>query len=199
MLLEPPFISESRDELKRKIMRGKYNLPDPNPYSWQIVDLVSKMVVVDPRKRYSAKEIFDISYVEQARKGIFEKELKINDKINSKICNPIFLPRNKKMISKILERKVPRPKPKMFTIKPLKLNLNQNVETKLRLPYEISEDRSSYKDRYVINLKSYINAYHDHIIQHQVIIFIVNLKAQIQVHSYQLYHHHTKILQCCQK
>ena len=164
MLLEPPFISESRDELKRKIMRGKYNLPDPNPYSWQIVDLVSKMVVVDPRKRYSAKEIFDISYVEQARKGIFEKELKINDKINSKICNPIFLPRNKKMISKILERKVPRPKPKMFTIKPLKLNLNQNVETKLRLPYEISEDRSSYKDRYVINLKSYINVYQNHII-----------------------------------
>jgi len=54
----PPFYGESLPEVFEQIMKAEYDFPEPywNDISNEAKDLIKKFLVVDPKKRYSAKQ-----------------------------------------------------------------------------------------------------------------------------------------------
>ncbi|KAI3649885.1 hypothetical protein MP228_005517 [Amoeboaphelidium protococcarum] len=57
----PPFYSENNQELFQQILRGEYEFDSPHwdDISDEAKDFVSKLLVVDPRKRYNAQQALD--------------------------------------------------------------------------------------------------------------------------------------------
>lgn len=55
----PPFSSDNDVAMYRQILRGKFDFPSPE---WDHVsddakDFISKLLIVDPEKRYTAKQV----------------------------------------------------------------------------------------------------------------------------------------------
>jgi len=55
----PPFYHESTSALYKQIKKGEYDFPDPywTDISDSAKDMVQKLLTVDPRKRYTAKQV----------------------------------------------------------------------------------------------------------------------------------------------
>lgn len=55
----PPFYDENTQQLYKQIRKGDYDFPDPywSDISKSAKDLVSKLLTVDPNKRYTAKQV----------------------------------------------------------------------------------------------------------------------------------------------
>jgi len=71
----PPFFSEDDDEVFDQILEGKYNYPSPQ---WDDVselakDLIDRLLVLDPKKRYTAKQTLEHPWVKGD--GISDKPL----------------------------------------------------------------------------------------------------------------------------
>ncbi|GMH55722.1 hypothetical protein TrRE_jg10048 [Triparma retinervis] len=57
----PPFYEEHTPELFKIIKRGEYDFPEPywDDVSEEAKDLISKLLIVDPKKRYTAAQVFE--------------------------------------------------------------------------------------------------------------------------------------------
>lgn len=55
----PPFSSDNDVAMYRQILRGKYDFPSPewDHVSKDAKDFISKLLIVDPEKRYTAKQV----------------------------------------------------------------------------------------------------------------------------------------------
>ena len=117
-MLRPPFRGTSLKELCLNVIRGHY-LPVINYYSEDLRKIISRMLVVDPKKRATIDEILssDIlrSRISKARKNIITDEIKIGNK-SKKIdfMETIKLPRNFKEINSKLPKKRYRPEDEMM-------------------------------------------------------------------------------------
>jgi len=62
----PPFYGESLPEVFEQIMKAEYDFPEPywNDISNEAKDLIKKLLVVDPKKRYSAKQALKHPWIE---------------------------------------------------------------------------------------------------------------------------------------
>jgi len=71
----PPFYDESTAKLYGKIKRGEYDFPDPywTDISSEAKDLVKKMLTVDPKKRYSTKQVLEHAWM--GKNGASDKPL----------------------------------------------------------------------------------------------------------------------------
>ncbi len=62
-----PFKANDMQVLYNKIIIGKYKFPDNNYISSELRDLLSKMLVVDVKKRYSIEDIFNHSWMREVK------------------------------------------------------------------------------------------------------------------------------------
>ena len=55
----PPFSSDNDVIMYRQILRGKFDFPSPewDHVSQDAKDFISKLLIVDPEKRYTAKQV----------------------------------------------------------------------------------------------------------------------------------------------
>ncbi|CAO3592136.1 unnamed protein product [Absidia cylindrospora] len=68
----PPFYDESIRALQQKVVKGEYTFLSPwwDPISSSAKDLVSHLLCVDPKKRYSINEFFAHPWIHQGMKGV---------------------------------------------------------------------------------------------------------------------------------
>ena len=108
-MLRPPFRGTSLKELCLNVIKGYYS-PVINYYSDDLRKIISRMLVVDPKKRASIDEILtcDIlkNRISKARKNIITDEIKIGNKSKKvNFMETIKLPRNLKEINSKLPKK----------------------------------------------------------------------------------------------
>jgi len=62
----PPFYGESLPEVFEQIMKAEYDFPEPywNDISKEAKDLIGKLLIVDPKKRYSATQALKHPWIE---------------------------------------------------------------------------------------------------------------------------------------
>jgi len=62
----PPFYADSNAKLFEKIMAGSYTFPSPywDKISESAKDLIKKMLVVEPKQRYSSKQVMDHPWIQ---------------------------------------------------------------------------------------------------------------------------------------
>jgi serine/threonine protein kinase len=72
----PPFYSESTPELFRMIKTGKYSFPEEywKGVSEEAKDLVSNMLVVDPKKRFTAEQCLEHAWIRTGGKPKLQKQ-----------------------------------------------------------------------------------------------------------------------------
>jgi len=78
----PPFYGESLPEVFEQIMKAEYDFPEPywNEISIEAKDFISKLLVVDPSKRYSAKQALKHPWIEL---GGSEVKLNVKEELSS--------------------------------------------------------------------------------------------------------------------
>mmetsp|Transcript_34336 Transcript_34336/g.77341 ORF Transcript_34336/g.77341 Transcript_34336/m.77341 type:complete len:502 (-) Transcript_34336:82-1587(-) len=71
----PPFYDDSTAVLFKQIRKGEYTFPSPywDGVSEEAKDLVSKMLVVDPAKRYTAQQCLDHPWIQNAGEASAKK------------------------------------------------------------------------------------------------------------------------------
>ena len=102
--LVPPFRATSLGELYRVIKKGYY-MPIPNKYSDDLKTLISWMLITDPNKRKSAKEIIESDMIQnriKAGSGKVLLEIISKTKQDYRFIGTIKMPRNIKDINSVL-------------------------------------------------------------------------------------------------
>lgn len=136
MCLKPPFLATTAFEIRKLAFRGKYVYPPgADEYSDQLKDLVSKMIVVNSDKRYSAEQLLEIDYVMDAFDEIFDKKLTIETRPKFKISKPIFMPRDRSKIREILERNFNQTRKYESPQRPITDEIDLSSLPLIRLPY----------------------------------------------------------------
>ena len=116
--LRPPFRGTSLKGLRNNVLNGHY-LPIPSIYSNDLSILISKMLVIDPSKRASAKDLLKddiiVNRIKNLNNKIFSKDIK--DGYNQEKANlikTIRLPLNIKEINSKLPKKRYNPEEEMM-------------------------------------------------------------------------------------
>ena len=104
----PPFRGTSMRDLMNNVMTGYY-LPIPNTYSNDIRQLVSMMLVVDPKRRASTYDLLNCNIIKNKIKNsnnaIINKCVNSSNKQHANLIKTIKLPRNLHDINIVLPKK----------------------------------------------------------------------------------------------
>ena len=108
--LVPPFRGTSLRDLAKNILTGKYPRI-PSTYSKDLSELISKMLIVDPKRRYSTDQLINCDIIQKRIKTIknsiipyiVKNNIKNIDNVN--MIKTIKLPRNLKDINKQLPKR----------------------------------------------------------------------------------------------
>ena len=114
--LRPPFRGTSLNGLKNNVLNGHY-LPIPANYSYELSELISKMLVIDPYKRASAAELLKDDIVVNKMKNInniFGNDIKGYNFEKANLIKTIKLPLNIKEINSKLPKKRYNPEEEMM-------------------------------------------------------------------------------------
>jgi NIMA (never in mitosis gene a)-related kinase len=115
--LHPPFRGTNLRELGRNVLRGKY-LPISNYYSEELRQIISFMLVVEPNMRKSTDQLLMHPILKRqmqnVRKNIITREVKIGKSKKVNLMETIKLPRNLKDINSKLPKKRYRPENEMM-------------------------------------------------------------------------------------
>ena len=86
---EWPFNGTTKLEIFEKIKSGKYDMP--KTFSKELKDLISKMLEINPKKRISAKDILNHTWIKEAQDlgGSIRKCAGKDDESNKKIIESI--------------------------------------------------------------------------------------------------------------
>ena len=126
----PPFRGTSLRELSHNVLNGYY-LPIQG-FSNDIKELISKMLVVDAKKRASTNELLNSDIIQRRIKALGNNLLIAKDNLNSKKANlikTIKLPRNIKDINLALPRNKYNQKEMMMDNDPYEKTKNIYMET----------------------------------------------------------------------
>ena len=116
--LRPPFRGTSLKGLRNNVLNGHY-LPIPSIYSNDLSILISKMLVIDPSKRASAKDLLKddiiVNRIRNMNNQIFSKDIKDGyNKEKANLIKTIRLPLNIKEINSKLPKKRYNPEEEMM-------------------------------------------------------------------------------------
>jgi len=77
----PPFYAENNSKLFEKIMEGKFTFPSPywDKISASAKDLIKCLLVVDPKKRYSSKQVVEHPWI----KGLVGNDIDLGDAVTN--------------------------------------------------------------------------------------------------------------------
>ncbi|KAL4429871.1 hypothetical protein ABPG74_022894 [Tetrahymena malaccensis] len=120
--LSPPFNGESMKELYGKIMSGVYKKISPK-YSTELSNMISNMLQIDPKKRYSCSQILQLPYIQ---KKISEKRiLSREEEEKSTLLKTIQF----KPVTASLQENLPQPNyPNQYHSKSVKKIVNEFLE-----------------------------------------------------------------------
>ncbi|EAR83847.1 plant dual-specificity MAP kinase kinase family domain protein (macronuclear) [Tetrahymena thermophila SB210] len=120
--LSPPFNGESMKELYGKIMSGVYKKISPK-YSLELSNMVSNMLQIDPKKRFSCSQILQLPYIQ---KKISEKRiLSREEEEKSTLLKTIQF----KPVTASLQENLPQPNyPNSYHSKSVKKIVNEFLE-----------------------------------------------------------------------
>ena len=102
--MSPPFRGTNFKNLYQNIKKGEYN-PIPREYSNDMNQIIRMMLIPNPNKRYSAKELLDSNIIKNRIKNNSRKDIieKINNaKSKYSLLSTIKMPRNIKDINRVL-------------------------------------------------------------------------------------------------
>ena len=148
--LVPPFRGTSLRDLAKNVLTGKYS-HIPNIYSRDLSELISKMLIVDPRRRYSTEQLLNCDIIQKRIKTIknsiipfiVKNNVKNIDNVN--MIKTIKLPRNLKDINKQLPK---RRKKKIEG----EMMMNDEFETKKAFEFKkVSEQLKNNNNNYGYN------------------------------------------------
>ena len=104
----PPFRGTSMKDLMHNVMTGYY-LPISNNYSSDIKQIISMMLVVDPKKRASTYDLLNcniiLNKIKNANSTIINKCVNSSNKQHANLIKTIKLPRNLHDINIVLPKK----------------------------------------------------------------------------------------------
>ncbi|KAL4473371.1 hypothetical protein ABPG72_015614 [Tetrahymena utriculariae] len=120
--LSPPFNGESMKELYGKIMSGVYKKISPK-YSIEMSNMISNMLQIDPKKRFSCSQILQLPYIQ---KKISEKRiLSREEEEKSTLLKTIQF----KPVTASLQENLPQPNyPNSYHSKSVKKIVNEFLE-----------------------------------------------------------------------
>ena len=95
----PPFRGTNFKELYNNIKSGKYN-PISKEYSQDLKKIINMMLITNPNKRYSAKELLDTDIIKNRMKN--RESFNHNQKQKCILLKTIKMPKNLKDINKVL-------------------------------------------------------------------------------------------------
>ena len=113
--LEPPFRGTSLKELASNVLKGIYK-PISGNYSKDLNDIINRMLILDPRKRYNVEQLLSCDIIKKRIKSIKDKIIPFiihNNKKNIDNVNmikTIKLPKNLKDINNIIPKRIERKK-----------------------------------------------------------------------------------------
>ena len=115
--LRPPFRGTSLKGLRSNVLNGHY-LPIPSIYSNDLSVLISKMLVIDPGKRASAKELIKdeiiVNKIKNLNNKIYNNDMKNDYNNQANLIKTIRLPLNIKEINSKLPKKRYNPEEEMM-------------------------------------------------------------------------------------
>ena len=168
--LVPPFRGTSLKDLSCNVLKGKYN-PIPQNYSKDLSDIISKMLVIDPNKRYSIDQLLNCDIIKKRIKNIknsiipfiIHNNKKNIDNVN--LIKTIKLPKNLKDINKIIPKRVNKKQienemmindeyeiTKTLDFKKVSEELNKN--NKYEIPNNnniVNQDKKNYNNLNIVN------------------------------------------------
>lgn len=105
--LHKPFDGNNPTELFQAVLKGNYD-PIPPRYSGELIELVTDMLQQDPSLRPTAQQIINMSFIQNAKQRLIEKNNTIIQ--NSPIKRPIGLSRGKLLSKELLSGHIQPPK-----------------------------------------------------------------------------------------
>ena len=154
--LIPPFRGTSLRDLSINILKGRYP-PIPSSYSKDLSDLISKMLIVDPKRRYSTDQLLNCDIIQKRIKTIKNSVIPyiVNNNVknidNVNMIKTIKLPRNLKDINnKLPKRRKRKNEGEMM--------MNDEFETKKAIEFKkVSEQLTKNNNNYGYNNLNYNN------------------------------------------
>ena len=154
--LIPPFRGTSLRDLSINILKGRYP-PIPSSYSKDLSDLISKMLIVDPKRRYSTDQLLNCDIIQKRIKTIKNSVIPyiVNNNVknidNVNMIKTIKLPRNLKDINnKLPKRRKRKNEGEMM--------MNDEFETKKAIEFKkVSEQLNKNNNNYGYNNLNYNN------------------------------------------
>ena len=107
----PPFRGTSLRDLSINVLKGIYN-PIPKYYSNDLSEIISKMLIVDPNKRYSIDQLLNCDIIKKRINSIKDSIIPFIVRNNKKnignvnLIKTIKFPKNLKDINKIIPKRV---------------------------------------------------------------------------------------------